>query len=435
MPSSSAISLWCVLAFLVQIQSLVLPPRGIHRRGTALASDLVDPSAVSDLVQGLDAAIGNPSTAADEIVQASTKAVDMAISDPTILAAGGVATLSIGLAAFLASNNDNKEDDGAGNETAVSPEVQAKMLQAVAAAREEIEVAEPDAESTGPDASSSHPAAEVASESKEPEPEPEEPESDVSMEAKEPEPEPQEEPEPEASMESAKSEEDDDEAEEAAEEEVAVDLEEAIDLSERLAEPRQRGLLLQRFLNKKTERLQKANQKLGRQKADLSNTEIRLQETQAQLSAVTRANQGLFTQYKNEKGIRQQVTEELSQTKQEMETLQQIAQADMDAMVEANQQLEDKFEFEQMEKKRRISELHETEWELDTTRKQLYKTSAELASVKDELAFTQKQVQDTSKSLKELKDDTKSMRKLTGNMWKLSKNRVKGIFRRNKQQE
>jgi len=192
-----------------------------------------------------------------------------------------------------------------------------------------------------------------------------------------------------------------------------------------LQDAKQRGLLLQRILDEKSQLLQHADQNLRRQKVQLTSVEVKLQETQAQLAAVTRSNQKLYGNYQQEKARAATLQEELMQSQWKLTESQFSTEEKLQEMYEANRELEDKFELEQNEKKRRTSALRETEWALDKTTKQYAQTQRELKAINAQLNKTQGQVERTQHQLEELQDNNQSLRKLTGNIWKLSKERAK----------
>lgn len=367
----------------------------------------VDASAVNDLVQGLDLVLGNPTNAAtaaaDVAVNSNNNAMNMEISDAAIMLGGGVATLTVGaLAAFFTTSNSDSEKDSEhelqqGRSSLTELQAQVQSEETPAAATEAIVEDKPA----------------------------EEPAIFEAMEE---------------SITTELSKQEELEIQAAVKAEVAATAKEDIDPV--VQETKQRGIFMQRILDKKSQLLQKANQKLRRQTAKLSTAESKLKETQSQLNAVTRSNQKLYEDYQTEKATVEAIKEELAQAQTRYAELQQSTEAELALMREANQDLEDKYELEQNDKKRRTSALREAEWTLDRTSKQFSKTKLELMKAKAELDKTQTEVKASNEILEDLQGEKQSLRKLTGNIWKLSKDRarqrlgkVKGKLSRKNQSE
>ena len=400
-----------LLASLPAVVNALVPPKHPLTAGTAKTCRLttalqVDASAVNDLVQGLDSVLGNPTNnaAVNAAVNSNTNAVE--IGDAAIMLGGGVATLTVGaLAAFFTTSSG---DDGKDSEhelqqsrstlTELQAHVKSEKTPAAAAVAEEI----------------------VEDKAVE------EPEIIEAME------------ESSTTTELSKEEELKIQAAVTAEVKAATEK----DTDPVVQETKQRGIFMQRILDKKSELLQKANQKLRRQTAKLSTAETKLKETQSQLTAVTRSNQKLYEDYQAEKATVEAIREELAQAQIRYAELQQSTETELASMREANQDLEDKYELEQNDKKRRTSALREVQWTLDRTSKQFSRTKLELMKVKAELGKTQTEVQASNEIVEDLQEEKQSLRKLTGNMWKLSKDRarqrlgkIKGKLSRKNQSE
>ena len=113
-------------AFSPSSSTAAVASRPLRSASSTSSSLKIDPVGITDFVQGLDSALGNPTSvseaattmaadivaASDVAAAASTASVEMAIPNSAVLVGGGVVTVSMGaLAAFLASSGQNQEEN------------------------------------------------------------------------------------------------------------------------------------------------------------------------------------------------------------------------------------------------------------------------------------------------------------------------------------
>jgi hypothetical protein len=185
--------------------------------------------------------------------------------------------------------------------------------------------------------------------------------------------------------------------------------------------------------------LAKLRSKLQSKTNELETNEILMEQEktiridiESKLSLSTEANSEMSGKYEEVQKILAETTEKLNsvETKLQIETQQrEEIESNLSEAAESNRILEDQYELEQNAKTSVMKELGKTKDSLMTTQRQLKNSRGELISVNAELINTNRSLKSTSSSLDQLEEEQRSLRTLGTKMWRLSKSRVKNLFK------
>ena len=173
--------------------------------------------------------------------------------------------------------------------------------------------------------------------------------------------------------------------------------------------------------------LESITRELTESREQLASETERRRDTESKLDAAMASNEGLKTELSEKEQALVETTEKWDVAKaklQELLTLKDVLEDELKQAAESNRELEDKYELEQNDLRKTKKELRATQTALENSQNRVTRTQAELVRVFGELQTTRQILSETSDNLVHLEAEQQSIRSLGKKIWRLSKSRI-----------